>query len=74
MAPTIGRDVVLDDLCRKAEAMEEAKDQRRDLGVRLNTKPALEGTHIIKGFVDDREADDRIDDVAINSDVKVDAE
>lgn len=36
----VRRDLVLDDLDREAEAVEEAEDQRRRLGVGLEAEPA----------------------------------
>ena len=44
------------------------------LGVGLDAEPALERAHIVERLVDDREADDRVDDVAVDADVEVDAE
>ena len=46
--------------------MEEAKHQNRNLGVGLKTEPALECTEVIQPFVNDRQADDRIDQISID--------
>ena len=59
----IRRDVELADLGRQAEAVEKAEDQGRQLGVRLKPEPALVGAEIVERLVDDREPDDRVDQV-----------
>ena len=53
--------------------MKQAEDQRRDLGVRLEAEPALVGAHVVERLVDDRQADDGVDDVAVDADIEIDA-
>src|SRR3546814_4694977 len=54
--------------------MAEAEYERRNLGVRLEAEPALIGAEIVECLVDDREADDRIDDIAVDPEVEEDPE
>src|SRR3546814_11572869 len=61
----VARNLELDDLGGKAEAVEESEDQRGGLGIRLDTEPALERAQIIERLIDDRQADDRVDDVGV---------
>ncbi len=70
----IVRDLELEDLRREAEAVEEAEDQCRGLGVRLKAEPALIGAEIVERLVDDRQADDRIDDIGVGADAGEHAE
>ena len=53
--------------------MAEAEDDGRRLGVGLEAEPALEGAQIVHRLVDDGEADDGVDQVAVDADVEVDA-
>jgi hypothetical protein len=43
---------------------DDAEDQSRGLGVRLNAEPALERAEIVEGLVDDRQSDDRVNQIA----------
>ena len=61
----VGRDLEVLDLGREAEAVEEAEDQGRGLGVRLEAEPALIGAEIVERLVDDRQADDRVDEIGL---------
>ena len=47
--------------------MEQAKDQRGRLGVGLEPKPFLERSKVVQRLVDDRKADDRVDDVGVDA-------
>lgn len=68
------RDLVLQNLRRQAEAVEEAEDQCRELGIGLLAEPALEGPEIVERLVDDGEADDRINQVGTDVPAEIDAE
>ena len=56
------------------KAMKKAEDQGGNLGVGLHAEPAPEGAKIVERLVDHREADDRVDDVAVDARVEIDAE
>ena len=60
----VGRQREVLQLRRQAEAMEEAEDQDRRLRIGLDTEPALIGAEIVERFIDDREADDRVDEIS----------
>ena len=47
---------------RQAESVEEAEDEDRDLGIRLDTEEASKAVHIVERLVYDGEADDGVDD------------
>ena len=53
--------------------MQQAKDQRRRLGVRLHPEPQAEGAKVIQRLVDHRKRDDRVDDVGVARDGPPDA-
>ena len=67
----VRRNLVLDDLGRETEAMKEAEDQRRRFGIGLEAKPTLVSAEVIQRLVDDGEADDGIDHVAVDANVEV---
>ena len=54
--------------------MEETEDQHRRLGIGRYAEPGLEPVQIIDRLVDDRQADDRVDDVGVGANVEDDAE
>ncbi len=60
-----GEMFVIDDLRRQAKAVQKAEYQSGDLGIRLDTEPELESPEVVERLVDDREADDRIDDKGV---------
>ena len=60
---TIGRDLILLHLGGQTKAMKQTKDQGGGLGVRLEAKPTLIRPHIVERLVDDRQTDDRINDI-----------
>lgn len=62
----IGRHRVFLDLRCEAESVKQPKDKRRDLGIRLNAKPALERPDIVEGLIDHGQTDDRIDQIAVD--------
>ncbi len=66
----IGRNFELLDFGRQPEAVEEAKDERRKLRVWLKTKPALEGPKVIQRFIDHRQADNGVNKISADADVK----
>ena len=65
--PVLGQ-VELLKLGSQSEAVEQAEDQHRELGVGLKTQKSFEPVHIVEGFVDHRETDDRIDQVRVRVD------
>ena len=67
-------DFEFDDLRGKAEAVEEAENEGCCLGVGLESEPPLEGTEIVQGLVDDRQTDDRIDEIGVGGDTRQDTE
>lgn len=71
--PVLGN-LIFKDLGCQAETMEETEDQGGELCVRLVAAPALECAEIIKCLVDDRQADDHIDQVGADVPTKIDAE
>ena len=54
--------------------MEEAKNHGCQLRIWLKSEPSLEGSHVVQCLVNDRQADDCIDDVAVDSYVEVHTE
>src|SRR5258705_3837158 len=52
----------------EAEAMEEPEHEHRDLRVRLKPEEPPEAIHVLERLVDDRETDDRIDQVRVRAD------
>ena len=53
--------------------MEQAENQDRQLRVGLEAQKSLEPVHVVEGFVDHREADDRVDDVGVRVDASQNA-
>src|SRR5207248_3629711 len=49
------------------EAVEETEDQDGELRVRLEAEEPAEAVHVLERLVDDREADDRVDQVRIRA-------
>ena len=66
----IGGNFELLDFGRQAKAVEETKDKRRHLRIRLKAKPALERAKVIEGFVDHRQSDNGINEISAYADVK----
>src|SRR5829696_6185754 len=64
----VRRDLIFLDLSGEAEAMKQAEDQGRELRVRLEAEPALEGAEVVKRLVHDREHDDRVDEIGADAD------
>src|SRR5689334_24533338 len=58
----VWRQVELLQLRRQAKAVEQAEDQHRDPGVGLKAEGA-ETAHVLESFVDDGQADDRVDEI-----------
>jgi len=56
------------------EAVEKAEHKRSDFGVGLETEPALKSTDVVQRLVDHRQADDGVDEIAVDTYVEVDAE
>lgn len=50
--------------------MEETKDKRSHLRIRLKAKPALECAKVIKGFVDHGQSDNGINEIGADADIK----
>jgi hypothetical protein len=48
--------------------VEQPEQQHRDLRVRLDAEETSEAVHVVERFVDNREADDRVDDVGVGVD------
>lgn len=46
--------------------MEESEDEGGGFGAWLETEPFLVRAHVVECFVDDRESDDRVDDVGVD--------
>lgn len=66
----IGRNFEFFDFGRQPEAVEEAKDERRKLRVGLKTKPTLESPKVIQRFIDHRQADNGVNEISADADVK----
>lgn len=54
--------------------MEETENKGGNLGIRLKPEPTLKSTHIIERFINHGQSDDGVDNVAVDSNVKVYAE
>ena len=54
--------------------MEQAEHQGSNLGVGLKPKPSLESADVVQSLVDDRQTDDRVDQIAVNADIEVHAQ
>src|SRR5262245_9879289 len=61
----VWRQLELLELRRETEPVEEAEDEDCDSRIRLKPKEALEAIHVLERLVDDREADDGIDEKRI---------
>src|SRR4051812_12554701 len=52
-------------LCRQSKTVKQPEYQNGDFRVRLKSKESLESVHVVEGFVDNREPDNRIHDVRV---------
>lgn len=62
-----GHFIIKDFRCH-SKAMYQAEQERSHFGIGLNPEPALIRAHIIKGFIDNGKADNRINDVGTDAD------
>ena len=69
----VRRDVIVDQLGRQAEAVEQAENQRGGLGGGLNAEPALESSQVVQRLVDDGQADNGVDQIGVQPDIEEDA-
>ena len=61
-------------LGRQSEPVKEAEDENGGLRVGLKAKESLKASQVVKAFVDNREADDRVDQVRVDSNIEENSE
>ena len=59
--------LVFENFGRQTRAVEQTKDQRGSLGIGLEPKPLLECAKVVERLLDDRQADNSVDDICVDA-------